>query len=77
MRLSQIAHQFELRVQARLGERNRIARELHDTLLQSVVGISLQLKAMSQRLPEDNQDREGLERLRRHVDSSIREARQA
>jgi len=77
MRLSQIAHQFELRVQARLGERNRIARELHDTLLQSVVGISLQLKAMSQRLPEDNQDREGLERLRRHVDSSIREARQS
>jgi signal transduction histidine kinase len=48
-----------------LGERNRIARELHDTLMQGVAGISVHLEAISALLttaPEKAADR--LERLR-------------
>ena len=33
-----------------LGERNRIAREIHDTLAQGYVGISVQLEVMSELL---------------------------
>jgi len=77
LRLAQIAWQFERHLQARLGERNRIARELHDTLLQNVVGISLQLEVISKRLPENDAEKPHLERVRRHVDLSLREARQS
>jgi signal transduction histidine kinase len=34
-----------------LAERNRIARELHDTLLQGFAGITMQLQALWTRLP--------------------------
>src|SRR5262249_2830950 len=34
-RLHQIAHEFNVRLEARVNERTRIARDLHDTLLQS------------------------------------------
>jgi len=34
-----------------LAERNRIARELHDTLLQGLSGITMQLQAVWTRLP--------------------------
>jgi len=35
LRLHQIAQEFNIRLEERVGERTRIARELHDTLLQS------------------------------------------
>src|SRR5262249_49923892 len=34
-RLRQVAHAFNMRLEERVAERTRIARELHDTLLQS------------------------------------------
>jgi signal transduction histidine kinase len=37
-RLRRQAHEFSLRLEERVGERTRIARELHDTLLQSFQG---------------------------------------
>ena len=37
---------------ARVGERTRIARELHDTLLQSFHGLLLRFQTVSQLLPE-------------------------
>jgi signal transduction histidine kinase/DNA-binding NarL/FixJ family response regulator len=39
-------------LEARVGERTRIARELHDTLLQSFHGLLLRFQAVSQLLPE-------------------------
>jgi ligand-binding sensor domain-containing protein/two-component sensor histidine kinase len=35
-RMRQIAHQFSLRLEERVNERTRLARELHDTLLQTI-----------------------------------------
>jgi signal transduction histidine kinase len=39
--------QVELRFDAVLSERGRIAREIHDTLAQDIVGISVQLELVS------------------------------
>jgi signal transduction histidine kinase/ligand-binding sensor domain-containing protein len=47
-RLRRLRHQFEIALDARVGERTRIARELHDTLLQSFHGLLLQLEVVSQ-----------------------------
>jgi signal transduction histidine kinase/ligand-binding sensor domain-containing protein len=47
-RLRQLRNQFEITLNARVGERTRIARELHDTLLQSFQGLLLQLEVVSQ-----------------------------
>jgi len=51
-RLRQLRHQFEITLDARVGERTRIARELHDTLLQSFHGLLLRLQTVSQLLRE-------------------------
>jgi signal transduction histidine kinase len=52
-RLRQLHHQFELTLDARVGERTSIARELHDTLLQSFHGLLLRFQIVSDLLPED------------------------
>jgi signal transduction histidine kinase len=43
LRLRQVARQFDIRLEERLGERTRVARELHDTLLQGFISASMQL----------------------------------
>ena len=42
-------HAIHLRFEERLAERTRIARELHDTLLQNIAGFALQLGGLSKR----------------------------
>ena len=51
-RVRQLHHQFEITLDARVGERTRIARELHDTLLQSFHGVLLRFQTAFQLLPE-------------------------
>ena len=51
-RLQQVHHQFEMTLDARVSERTRIARDLHDTLLQSFHGVLLRLQTVSQLLRE-------------------------
>jgi signal transduction histidine kinase len=46
-----LRHEFEMTLDARVGERTRIARELHDTLLQSFHGLLLRFQTASQLLP--------------------------
>ena len=50
-RLQQIRERFNAGLEARVNERTRIARELHDTLLQSFNGILLRFQAASNLLP--------------------------
>ena len=52
MRLRQVAHQFNMRLEERVGERTRIARDLHDTLLQSFQGLVFRFQAVRNHLPE-------------------------
>jgi ligand-binding sensor domain-containing protein/signal transduction histidine kinase len=51
-RLRQIARQFHMRLEERVGERTRIARELHDSLLQGFQGLMFRLQAVRDLLPE-------------------------
>ena len=48
----QLRHQFEIALDARVAERTRIARELHDTLLQGFQGLLLGFQTVFQLLPE-------------------------
>jgi signal transduction histidine kinase len=50
-RLHQIAQQFNAQLEARVGERTRIARDLHDTLLQSFQGLLLRFQVVDESLP--------------------------
>ena len=50
-RLQQVAHAFHLRLEERVNERTRIARELHDTLLQSFQGLMLRFQSARDLLP--------------------------
>ena len=52
LRVRQLHHQFEMTLDARVGERTRIARDLHDTLLQSFHGVLLRFQTAFQLLPE-------------------------
>ena len=48
LRVAQVSASINDRLQERLQERTRIARELHDTLLQGMLGVSMQMYAASQ-----------------------------
>jgi len=51
LRLKQATSQIQERLGARLEERERIARELHDTLLQGFQGLMLRFQAVLNALP--------------------------
>jgi signal transduction histidine kinase/ligand-binding sensor domain-containing protein len=51
LRLHQIAQEFNVRLDERVIERTRIARELHDTLLQSFHGLMFRFQAARNMLP--------------------------
>jgi signal transduction histidine kinase len=51
-RMRQVRHAFEMTLEARVGERTRIARELHDTLLQGFHGLLLRFQTVSHLLPD-------------------------
>ena len=51
-RLYQIQQQFDAGLEARVNERARIARELHDTLLQSFQGLVFRFQAARNQLPD-------------------------
>ncbi len=53
LRLSQVSSSINARMQERMQERARIARELHDTLLQSIIGVSMHMYAASQEVRAD------------------------
>ena len=77
-RMRQMRHAFEMTLEARVGERTRIARELHDTLLQGFHGLLLRFQTVSHLLPERaNEAKELLDSAIRQAAASITEGRDA
>jgi len=52
LRMLRLTTQMNVRFEERLAERTRIARELHDTLLQGFHGLLLRFQTVSNQLPE-------------------------
>ncbi|HEY0548194.1 MAG TPA: sensor histidine kinase [Verrucomicrobiae bacterium] len=68
--------QLTLGFEERLAERTRIARELHDTLLQSFQGLMLHFQAVDDMLPP-GPAKEALEKALDRADGAIIEGREA
>jgi signal transduction histidine kinase len=67
---------LELRLEERVNERTRIARVLHDTLLQSFQGVMLHLQVVDNMLPP-GKAKEKLEQTLERGDEAIAEGRDA
>lgn len=76
-RLHEITRQHNIRLEERLGERNRIARELHDTLLQGFYGLMLQFQAVLKTLRHDEPAYKKMEQVMVRADEVLLEGRQS
>jgi signal transduction histidine kinase/ligand-binding sensor domain-containing protein len=78
MRIHRMTRQVNLQFEARFAERHRIARDLHDTLLQSFQGLLLRFQAVENMLPgRPFQAKEALEIAIQHAARAITEGRDA
>jgi len=75
LRLRQLAREFNVRLDERVSERTRIARELHDTLLQNVQGLILKIHAIAQRIPVVDPTRQQIEQTLDYADQVLAEGR--
>lgn len=75
LRMRQLTAQVAGRLEERLNERERIARELHDTLLQSVQGLILHVHAAAMRLPAPEPARGLIEEALLRADDVLHEGR--
>jgi len=75
LRLRQATAQVQARVEERLEERGRIARELHDTLIQSVDGLMLYLQAAIDQ-PDRERSQQMLEKALDRADEALSEGRE-
>jgi len=76
-RQEQLNRELDIRHEERLRERERIARELHDTLFQGFLGISMQLHAAVEQVPADSPSKAPLSRALRVMQRAIDEGRDA
>lgn len=74
LRTRQIARRLRLRMNERLDERERIARDLHDTLLQGAQGLILSFQALAERIAPSERPR--LEAVLKRADAVVIEARE-
>jgi signal transduction histidine kinase/ligand-binding sensor domain-containing protein len=77
IRVRQIVRQSNIRLEERLAERERIARELHDTLLQGVLSASMQLDVVEDQLPADSPAKPLARRVLQMMRQVIEEGRKA
>ncbi len=75
LRLRQMTERIRGRLEERLFERERIARELHDTLLQGVQGLILRFQAVAEQIPADQPARRLIETVLDRADSVMTEGR--
>src|SRR6266566_2310296 len=77
LRLRQVAHQFNMRLEERVSERTRIARDFHDTLLQSFQGVLLKFHAVTYLLHDRPEAQKTLETVIEQARQAITEGRDA
>lgn len=75
IRLRNVAARIKGRLEERINERERIARELHDTLLQGVQGVILRFQAAVDRIPENEPARHALSKALDRADDVLVEGR--
>lgn len=75
MQVRMAAERLRLRLTERHEERERIARELHDTLLQSVQGLLLRFQSVADRMPADDPSHQMLESALDRADQALVEGR--
>jgi signal transduction histidine kinase len=77
MRLLRLTKELNIGFQERLDERTRIAQELHDTLLQSLLATSMQLHVAVSRLPEESPTHPQFARVLHMLQQVVGESRNA
>jgi signal transduction histidine kinase len=78
VRMAQLEHDFNVRLNERIAERSRIARELHDSLLQGFQGMLFRLQAVHSMLPERPLDaKAALDAALDRADEALAEGREA
>jgi signal transduction histidine kinase/ligand-binding sensor domain-containing protein len=75
VRVHQVAAQVRGRLEARLAERERIARDLHDTLLQGMQGLIWRFQAATDRIPQNEPARRLMEQSLDRADKLLGESR--
>jgi signal transduction histidine kinase/streptogramin lyase len=77
-RVQQLRHEFDMRLEERVAERTRIARDLHDTLLQSFQALLPRLQAgINMLVARPDDARKVLEDAADHASEAIAEGRDA
>jgi len=77
LRLRRLVRQFNMTLEARVSERTRIARELHDTLLQSFQGVLLKFHVVTYMLTDRPEAQKSLENVIGQARQAITEGRDA
>ena len=75
LRFQKITNEMNVRFEERLAERTRIAQELHDSLLQGFVGVSMQINVAVEQLPEHSPVKPQLEKITKTIGQVIEEGR--
>jgi len=75
LRLGTLTRRVRMRFEERLRERERIARELHDTLLQGTQGLVLSFQLAAGKLPRTDPRRQEMETILDRADLVVAEAR--
>ena len=75
LRVQYLTNRLRERMRERSSERIRIARDLHDTLLQSIHGLMLRFHVATQKLPQSDPARQSLEIALNRADSVYLETR--
>ena len=76
-KLRQVRAVYEARIEGRVRERTKLARDLHDTLLQNVQGLILRFQSYLLEMDEQNARRQALTDVLNHAEESVIESRDA
>jgi signal transduction histidine kinase len=75
LRIKYLSNSIRMRTEERADERVRIARELHDTLLQGIQGLLLTFHVAAEKVPPEHASKKALEKALSTADRIIVEGR--